>query len=132
MNVDQLIVLDSQEDFGFENCLENYYNFDMRFAIVLCKIGANGILEPRHSFTSQKESFYINLDNFMNIIVVFIVCSFNSHTYILPILFLNIPSVRLRKKSSDFTVRFGKLNKMKVRTLIKVKKLHDDCVIEFK
>ena len=37
-----------------------------------------------------------------------------------------------RKDCSDFTIRFGKLKKMKVNTFIKTKNLHDDCVIEFK
>ena len=36
-----------------------------------------------------------------------------------------------RKNCSDFTLRFGKIKKIKVSTFIKVKKLHDDCVIEF-
>ena len=37
-----------------------------------------------------------------------------------------------RKDCSNFTIQFGKLKKMKVNTFIKTKKLHDDCVIEFK
>ena len=37
-----------------------------------------------------------------------------------------------RKDCSDFTLRFGKLKNMKVSTFIKIKNIHDDCLIAFK